>query len=583
MRASSTTAPRRAGPGHGVRVVVVAAVLVLLVVVQWPAAQAFVLRPRPSRPAPVGVQRRSAPPAPRGVQLKAPAAAAAAVGNAGTASSGPPLVLDGETEVFCNREINMQQIRAVGFDMDYTLAQYNLPFELLAYDGAKEKLVETLGYPKAVLNFQYDSTYFRRGLVIDKQRGNVIKMDRHKYVRQAYHGFSPLAPAVRKELYMSSSENIPLYTESTFVNIDTLFLLVDAYLFAQLVEYKDRHPTEIKHSYATIYAHIRQCVDLCHRDGVIKDRVAEDPGAYIIPDPGMVTMLQQYKESGRKTFLVTNSLWEYTDVVMNFLVGNHGPRNQDWVDLFEVVVVGSRKPAFLEDRSAYMMRVNPADGSLWNVDGVEKPVDAFLKQGKVFQGGNWKYLLEMLELSSGDNVLYVGDHMYSDILRSKRSLGWRTCLVIPELAEEVNALQRYQTMDQGLQELRRKRLLMDEEVDVLYKGIRALKLAGAQAAEAELKKLQRQLADLEEAGERLDETIKTACLDYHFKFHPVWGKLFEAGFQESRFAKQVSTYACIYTTKASNLGVVSPERWFRTVRDTLPHDVYLSLGLGRQP
>jgi hypothetical protein len=56
-------------------------------------------------------------------------------------------VLDGDTEVFCNREVNMQQIRAVGFDMDYTLAQYNLAFELLAYDGAKKKLVEDLGYP----------------------------------------------------------------------------------------------------------------------------------------------------------------------------------------------------------------------------------------------------------------------------------------------------------------------------------------------------------------------------------------------------------------------------------------------------
>lgn len=56
-------------------------------------------------------------------------------------------VLDGDTEVFCNREVNMQQIRAVGFDMDYTLAQYNLDFELLAYDGAKKKLVENLGYP----------------------------------------------------------------------------------------------------------------------------------------------------------------------------------------------------------------------------------------------------------------------------------------------------------------------------------------------------------------------------------------------------------------------------------------------------
>eukprot|EP00624_Nannochloropsis_granulata_P006912 evm.model.NODE_5412_length_28386_cov_19.897308.2 len=321
-------------------------------------------------------------------------------------------LLDGEIEVFCNREINMQQIRAIGFDMDYTLAQYNLAFELLAYDGAKQKLVDTLGYPSAVAEFEYDSTYFRRGLVIDKERGNVIKMDRHKYVRQAYHGFSPLAPAVRKQLYMASSEHIPLYTESTFVNIDTLFLLVDAYLFAQLVEYKDRQPSQIKHSYATMYAHIRQCVDLCHRDGVIKDRVAENPGAYIIPDPGMITMLEQYKDSGRKTFLVTNSLWEYTDVVMNFLVGNHGPRNQDWLDLFEVVIVGSRKPAFLEDRSAYMMRVVPADGSLRNVDGVEEPVDEFLAAGKVFQGGNWKYLLEMLKLKSGDNVLYVGDHMY---------------------------------------------------------------------------------------------------------------------------------------------------------------------------
>ncbi len=56
-------------------------------------------------------------------------------------------VMDGEVEVFCNREVNMQQIRAVGFDMDYTLAQYNLDFELLAYDGAKQKLVEDLGYP----------------------------------------------------------------------------------------------------------------------------------------------------------------------------------------------------------------------------------------------------------------------------------------------------------------------------------------------------------------------------------------------------------------------------------------------------
>lgn len=51
--------------------------------------------------------------------------------------------------------------------------------------------------------------------------------------------------------------------------------------------------------------------------------------------------------------------------------------------------------------------------------------------------------------------------------------------------------------------------------------------------------LRARLAELQHQGEHLDEHIKTACSDYHRKFHPVWGKIFECGFQESRFAKQV--------------------------------------------
>lgn len=37
-------------------------------------------------------------------------------------------------------------------------------------------------------------------------------------------------------------------------------------------------------------------------------------------DPHLVSMLQMYKRSGRKLFLATNSLWDYTNVVMNYLV-----------------------------------------------------------------------------------------------------------------------------------------------------------------------------------------------------------------------------------------------------------------------
>jgi hypothetical protein len=60
-------------------------------------------------------------------------------------------------DVFCNRELKQGKLAAVGFDMDYTLAQYKQPaFDKLAFDGAKEKLVYKLGYPKEVLDFEYD-------------------------------------------------------------------------------------------------------------------------------------------------------------------------------------------------------------------------------------------------------------------------------------------------------------------------------------------------------------------------------------------------------------------------------------------
>lgn len=54
-------------------------------------------------------------------------------------------------EVFCNRSLNMRNITAVGFDMDYTLAQYKPEtFEALAYYGTIEKLVKDLRYPEEV-------------------------------------------------------------------------------------------------------------------------------------------------------------------------------------------------------------------------------------------------------------------------------------------------------------------------------------------------------------------------------------------------------------------------------------------------
>ena len=67
--------------------------------------------------------------------------------------------------------------------------------------------------------------------------------------------------------------------------------------------------------------------------------------------------------------------------------------------------------------------------------------DSSRAHAKAYQGGSYRHLHSMLGVSSGAQVLYVGDHIYGDILRSKKTLGWRTMLVVPELAHEMECLE----------------------------------------------------------------------------------------------------------------------------------------------
>lgn len=37
----------------------------------------------------------------------------------------------------------------------------------------------------------------------------------------------------------------------------------------------------------------------------------------------------------------------------------------------------------------------------------------------------------------GKDILCIGDHIFGDILKSKKLQGWRICLVVPELSWEL--------------------------------------------------------------------------------------------------------------------------------------------------
>lgn len=69
-------------------------------------------------------------------------------------------------------------------------------------------------------------------------------MDRHKYVKVAYHGFRELTRDDRQAMYGNTLSR-ESYDEPDYALIDTLFSLAEAYLFMQLVDFKDAFPEKI--------------------------------------------------------------------------------------------------------------------------------------------------------------------------------------------------------------------------------------------------------------------------------------------------------------------------------------------------
>ena len=114
--------------------------------------------------------------------------------------------------------------------------------------------------------------------------------------------------------------------------------------------------------------------------------------------------------------------------MMTYLLGGSMPEYPTWRHFFDVVIVAAQKPAFFQQRRPLEERV-----------GDElRPATFPLERGKVYQGGNLHDLERLLGVT-GDRILYVGDHIYGDILRSKKESSWRTAMIIQEMEAEVLA------------------------------------------------------------------------------------------------------------------------------------------------
>ncbi|NDB84669.1 MAG: hypothetical protein EB127_18490, partial [Alphaproteobacteria bacterium] len=74
-------------------------------------------------------------------------------------------------------------------------------------------------------------------------------------------------------------------------------------------------------------------------------------------------------------------------------------------------------------------------------------------------------LYDILGIKTGSEILYIGDHIYGDILRSKKEIGWRTMLVIEELEQEIKEIQNLKDQYDLCDSLNRKRVHLENEFE----------------------------------------------------------------------------------------------------------------------
>merc|ERR1711988_1051250 len=122
-----------------------------------------------------------------------------------------------------------------------------------------------------------------------------------------------------------------------------------------------------------------------------------------------------------------------------------------------------------------------------------------------------------------------------------------------ELEEELEITIQESEKAQEILNLRRLQYDLDEYLDILRQRL----LLGSD--------VQMKIDEATQKAEELKVSLYNLNEDYNAKFNPFWGQLFKAGHRESRFAKQVTDYACLYTSKASNFRFASPNRPFRPI------------------
>ncbi|KAH0577710.1 5'-nucleotidase [Spironucleus salmonicida] len=373
--------------------------------------------------------------------------------------------------LFVNKPVDFTRIKAVGFDMDYTIINYTEAYEELQYSLTVKNLITKFNYPSRIQEIIYDKLFGVKGLFLDTQLGNILKVDQFGYVQKVLHGKTKLNPQQFKQIYQDGT--IPVYeleNSSRFYLQSTAFAAPLITLYAELIEYFENlqsisdplnNSIKVKLSYnntqnipknqlcyQNLFEDINQAMGMIHGPkDALKQLTQISPSLYVIKDDQMKSMLRNMRKSGKIVFLATNSGYEYTHTLLTYAIG------QDYKEYFDYLIVDANKPDFFTKNIPFREVDDQGVKLLKQVTQ--------LKKNKIYAMGNMNQFCLQLGYRKKD-ILYVGDHIIGDVNVSRNEQS-RTLFICPEILQEIKIMQENKGLYEQLGELEKQRAQIQAE------------------------------------------------------------------------------------------------------------------------
>ncbi|CAG9581570.1 unnamed protein product [Danaus chrysippus] len=454
--------------------------------------------------------------------------------------------------VFACNELDLSEVKVYGFDYDYTLAHYKPSLEHLLYNLGRDMLLNKYKYPAEISKLEYKPDFAVRGLHYDIEKGLLLKLDSFLQIQfgAVYRGLTPVSTEEVLKLYrnriipiayVEGDTRVHKANRAKMVHLADLFSVPEMGLLCNVAEFFIKN--QIDYHPEILFLDVKNSVKSCHP--IMHKIVAQNVEEYIRPNTDLKKYFQLLQENDKKLFLVTNSPYHFVNAGMEMLVGS------EWRDYFDVVIVNANKPKFFTEVSRPIRVFDKnANTHIW-----EKVTS--LEKGIIYYEGTVKQLQELTGWS-GHQVLYFGDHPYSDLADVTLEHGWRTGAIINELTHEINTLNT-ETFKRNANWLQMLTQLIEDHQD--YKDPEAMQVIADWMAERDYLSKATDLRK-EWIGRNSTKSV----------FNKQFGSVFRTYHNPTYFSRRLFRFADIYTSNIRNLLQFSLTHTFYPRRGVMPHE-----------